>query len=166
QGPGDARAAGRDGHRAGGRHAGTVRRALAGRACEMGQLREAVRDQDRTMKPEILPGLNTDFRAALARLRAAGRLRTLNREADPDLEIAAIMKRLDGAEALLFPKVKGHSLPVIGNLLASQANCESAFGVGYREIREFVARALGSPVSPQKVSGAPCQEHVFKDNFD
>ena len=118
------------------------------------------------MKPENLPALNTDFRAALTRLRAAGRLRTLNREADSDLEIAAIMKRLDGAEALLFPKVKGHSLPVIGNLLASQANCEAAFGVGYREIREFVARALGNPVAPQKVSKAPCQEHVFKDNFN
>jgi len=117
------------------------------------------------MKPERLPTLNTDFRAALDRLRAAGRLRTLNREADPDLEIAALMKRLDGAEALMFPKVKGHTVPVIGNLLASQANCEAAFGVGYREIREFVGRALGNPVSPQKVSSAPCQEHVHR-NFD
>ena len=117
------------------------------------------------MKPERLPTLNTDFRAALERLRAAGRLRTLNREADPDLEIPALMKRLDGAEALMFPKVKGHTVPVIGNLLASQANCEAAFGVGYREIREFVGRALGNPVSPQKVSSAPCQEHVHR-SFD
>lgn len=118
------------------------------------------------MKPESLPGLNTDFRAALARLRAAGRVRTLNREADPDFEIAALMKRLDGAEALFFPKVKGHSVPVLGNLLCSQANCEVAFGVGYREIREFVARALGNPVAPQRVATAPCQEHVHRNEFD
>lgn len=118
------------------------------------------------MKPESLPALDTNFRSALARLRAAGRVRTLNREADPDLEIAALMKRLDGAEALLFPKVKGHSLPVIGNLLCSQANCEAAFGVSYREIREFVARAMGNPIAPQRVTQAPCQEHVLKDGFD
>jgi 2,5-furandicarboxylate decarboxylase 1 len=118
------------------------------------------------MKPEPIPGLNTDFRAALERLRAAGRVRTLNREADPDYEIASLMKRLDGAEALFFPKVKGHALPVIGNLLCSQANCEAAFGVGYREIREFVARALGNPVPPQQVSAAPCQEHVHTKDFD
>jgi 2,5-furandicarboxylate decarboxylase 1 len=118
------------------------------------------------MKPETPPALDTDFRRALGRLRAAGRVRTLNREADPDLEIAALMKRLDGAEALLFPKVKGHSIPVIGNLLCSQANCEAAFGVGYREIREFVARAMGNPVLPERVTHAPCQEHVLKDNFD
>jgi 2,5-furandicarboxylate decarboxylase 1 len=117
------------------------------------------------MKPETPPALNTDFRAALERLRAAGRLRTLNREADPDLEIAALMKRLDGTEALLFPKVKGHTLPVIGNLLASQANCEAAFGVDYREIREFVARALGSPLAPQHVAKAACQQNVHRE-FD
>ena len=118
------------------------------------------------MKPETPPALDTSFRNALARLRAAGRLRTLNREADADLEIAAIMKRLDGAEALLFPKVKGHSIPVIGNLLCSQANCEAAFGVGYREIRQFVARAMGNPVAPQRVAKAPCQDHIYKNEFD
>ena len=118
------------------------------------------------MKPETPPALDTGFRNALARLRAAGRIRTLNREADPDYEIASIMKRLDGAEALLFPKVKGHSLPVLGNLLCSQANCEAAFGVGYREIRQFVARALGNPIPPQRVAAAPCQEHVHRDGFD
>jgi 2,5-furandicarboxylate decarboxylase 1 len=118
------------------------------------------------MKAESLPTLKTEFRAALARLRAAGRLRTLNREADPDYEIAALMKRLDGAEALFFPKVKGHTVPVIGNLLCSQTNCEAAFGVGYRQIREFVARALGNPVQPERVSKAPCQDHIYKDQFD
>jgi 2,5-furandicarboxylate decarboxylase 1 len=117
------------------------------------------------MKAEKLPVLNTDFRSALERLRAAGRVRTLNREADPDLEIAALMKRMDGAEALMFPKVKGHKVPVIGNLLASQANCEAAFGVGYREIREFVARALGNPISPKRQTSGACQENVHED-FD
>ena len=118
------------------------------------------------MKPETPPTLDTSFRNGLSRLRAARRLRTLNREADPDYEIAALMKRLDGAEALLFPKVKGHTLPVIGNLLCSQENCEAAFGVGYRDIRQFVARALGNPVPPQQVPTAPCQEHIHRNEFD
>jgi 2,5-furandicarboxylate decarboxylase 1 len=118
------------------------------------------------MKPEALPALDTGFRQALERLKAAGRIRSLNREADADLEIAALMKRLDGAEALMFPQVKGHSVPVIGNLLCSQANCEAAFGVGYREIREFVARAMGNPIAPQRVTKAACQEHVFTKDFD
>jgi len=118
------------------------------------------------VKPETPPVLSTGFREAVARLRAAGLVRTLNREADPDYEIASIMKRLDGAEALFFPKVKGHGMPVLGNLLCSQANCEAAFGVGYREIRQFVARALGNPIAPQRLTSAPCQEHVYKEQLD
>ncbi|HZQ73176.1 MAG TPA: UbiD family decarboxylase [Burkholderiales bacterium] len=118
------------------------------------------------MKPETPPALDTSFRAALARMRAAGRLRTLGREADPDLEIASIMKKLDGAHALVFPSVRGHGVPVIGNLLGSQANCEAAFGAGFREIRGFVARGLGNPIPPERVSQAPCQARVHRQGFD
>jgi 2,5-furandicarboxylate decarboxylase 1 len=118
------------------------------------------------MKAETLPTLDTNFRAALKRMSAAGRIRTFRREADPDCEIASIMKQLDGAQALLFPKVKGHSLPVIGNLLCSQANCEAAFGASYRDIRNFVARALGNPVPPERSGKAACQEHVHSGQFD
>jgi 2,5-furandicarboxylate decarboxylase 1 len=118
------------------------------------------------MRPESLPSLDTSFRTALSRMSAAGRLRTLEREADPDLEIASIMKRLDGEHALVFPKVKGHSVPVVGNLLCSQANCEAAFGASFREIRGFVARALGNPIAPERVTRAPCQEVVHTSGFD
>jgi 2,5-furandicarboxylate decarboxylase 1 len=117
------------------------------------------------MKAET-PALDTSFRNALARLRAAGRVCTLAREGDPDLEIAALMKRLDGDHALFFPKVKRHSIPVLGNFLCSQANCEAAFGVGYREIRTFVGRALGNPLPPRSVAEAPCQERVFREELD
>jgi 2,5-furandicarboxylate decarboxylase 1 len=118
------------------------------------------------MKPETPPSLDTSFRSALKRMRAAGRLRTLEREVDPDLEVAAIMKRLDGAHALVFPKIKGHSVPLVGNLLCSQANCEAAFGASFQEIRGFVARALGNPIPPERVARAPCQEQVHKEGFD
>lgn len=118
------------------------------------------------MKADTALSLDTSFRAALQRLQSAGRLRSLNREVDPECEIASIMKRLDGAEALVFPSVKGHSMPIIGNLLCSQANCEAAFGAGFREIRGFVARGLGNPILPERVNHAPCQEHVHEDDFD
>jgi 2,5-furandicarboxylate decarboxylase 1 len=118
------------------------------------------------VKAETPASLDTDFRSALRRLRAAGRLKVLSNEVDTEYEIASIMKRLDGNEALLFPRVKNHGVPVLGNLLCSQANCEAAFGVDYREIRRFVGRALGNPLAPERVSSAPCQEHDLTDGFD
>ncbi|MDB5597515.1 MAG: UbiD family decarboxylase [Hyphomicrobiales bacterium] len=109
--------------------------------------------------------LDTRFRSALARLAKCNRLNTCTREADPDLEIASIMKALDGGPALLFPHVRGHECAVVGNLLSSQENCEGAFGADFRSIRAFVERAIDNPVPPRIVASAPVQEVVLR-KFD
>ena len=89
--------------------------------------------------------LDTRFRSALGRMAAAGRLAAYTAPVDPHLEVAAIMKKLDGGPALLFGKVDGYDMPVVGNLLSCQENCEAAFGIDFNGIREFVGRALGQP---------------------
>jgi 2,5-furandicarboxylate decarboxylase 1 len=76
------------------------------------------------------------------------------------------MKAMDGGPALLFPSVKGYDVPVIGNLLCCQENCEAAFGVDFRVIRNFVSRAIGNPIPPRVVAAAPVQEVVHKSGFD
>jgi len=110
--------------------------------------------------------IDTAFRSALTRLSDRGRLQTYTAPADVHLEIAGIMKRLDGGPALLFSNVKGHAIPVVGNLLACQENCEAAFGVDFQTIREFVVRALADPQPPQIVRSAPVQECVVADDID
>src|SRR5262249_58454107 len=76
------------------------------------------------------------------------------------------MKRCDGDEAILFGQVKGYDIPVVGNVLACQANCEAAFGVDFRAIRGFVGRAIGSPKPPVPVAKAPVQQHVVTEGID
>ena len=76
------------------------------------------------------------------------------------------MKKLDGGPALLFSKVNGHDMPVIGNLLSCQANVEAAFGIDFRGVRDFVGRALGDPKPPVLVERAPAQEHVHTKDID
>jgi 2,5-furandicarboxylate decarboxylase 1 len=110
--------------------------------------------------------IDTRFRAALERMAEAGRLRTYDKPADTHLEIAAIMKRLDGGPAILFNDPKGYAMPVLGNFLSAQANCEAAFGVDFRAIRTFVTRALGAPIPPQIVKKAAAQEVVLTKGFD
>jgi 2,5-furandicarboxylate decarboxylase 1 len=110
--------------------------------------------------------LDTRFRSSLDRMAEHERLQAYTAMADPHLEIAGLMKKLDGGPALLFSAVKGHDMPVIGNLLACQENCEAAFGVDFRGIREFIGRALGDPKPPVLVDRAPAQEHVHTKNID
>ena len=110
--------------------------------------------------------LDTRFRAALDRMAEQGRLLTYTAPVDPNLEVAGIMKKLDGGPALLFSQVDGYDMPVIGNLLSCQANVEAAFGIDFRGVREFVGRALGEPKPPVLVAKAPAQEHVHTKNID
>lgn len=109
--------------------------------------------------------LDTRFRSALARLATSGRLKTCTRAIDPDLELASVMKVLDGGPALLFPQVRGHEVAILGNLLSCQENCEVAFGADFRSIRGFVDRALDNPLPPRIVSSAPVQDVVLRE-FD
>jgi 2,5-furandicarboxylate decarboxylase 1 len=110
--------------------------------------------------------LDTRFRSALKRMMQRGRLLAYEKPADTHLEIAAIMKRLDGGKALLFPSPIGFDMPVLGNFLASQENCEAAFGTDFRTIRTFVGRALGGPKTPELVNAAPVQQVIHRDGID
>ncbi len=110
--------------------------------------------------------LDTRFRSALGRMAAAGRLAAYTVPVDPHLEVAAIMKKLDGGPALLFGKVDGYDIPVIGNLLSCQENCEAAFGIDFNGIRQFIGRALGEPKPPVLVERAPVQQHVHTKDID
>jgi 2,5-furandicarboxylate decarboxylase 1 len=110
--------------------------------------------------------LDTRFRSALDRMAAQGRLQAYTAPIDPHLEVAAVMKTLDGGPALLFTKVDGYDTPVVGNLLSCQANCEAAFGIDFNGIREFIGRALGAPKPPVLVERSPAQEHVHTRDID
>jgi 2,5-furandicarboxylate decarboxylase 1 len=110
--------------------------------------------------------LDTRFRAALARMAERGRLATYDAPVDPHLEVAGIMKKLDGGPALLFSAVDGYQVPVIGNLLSCQPNVEAAFGIDFRGVREFVGRAMAEPKPPVLVERAPAQQHVHRSNID
>jgi 2,5-furandicarboxylate decarboxylase 1 len=110
--------------------------------------------------------LDTRFRSALDRMALQGRLHAYTAPVDPHLEVAAIMKKLDGGPALVFTAVDGYDTPVIGNLLSSQANCEAAFGIDFNGIREFIGRALGSPKPPVVVEKAPAQQRIHTGDID
>jgi 2,5-furandicarboxylate decarboxylase 1 len=110
--------------------------------------------------------LDTRFRVALDRMAAAGRLEAYTAPIDPKLEVAGALKKRDGGPAMLFANVQGHDVPVVGNLLCCQANCEAAFGIGFAEIRGAVGRGIATPLPPVVVDKAAAQQHVHTNGFD
>jgi 2,5-furandicarboxylate decarboxylase 1 len=110
--------------------------------------------------------LDTRFRMALDRMAAGGRLEVYTAPIDPKLEVAGALKKRDGGPAMLFTDVQGHDVPVVGNLLCCQANCEAAFGIGFAEIRDTVGRGIAAPLPPVVVDKAAAQQHVHTNGFD
>jgi UbiD family decarboxylase len=82
-----------------------------------------------------------DLREFLAALRAEGELLEIEAEADPNLEIPEIHRRVieQGGPALLFKRPKGSAFPVVTNLFGTAKRIDLAFG---RRPLEFVKTAV------------------------
>lgn len=81
----------------------------------------------------------------LEELGHAGELTRVEDEVDPTLEVAQVARQTatSGGPALLFGAVKGHDLPVLCNLLTTEARICRALGVAaLHEVAERLARLL------------------------
>lgn len=131
-----------------------------------------------------------DLRDFIAALEAQGELKRIKAEVDPYLEITEICDRTlrAGGPALLFENVKGHDMPLLGNLFGTPKRV--ALGMGQesvealREVGKLLA-FLKEPdppkglkdawdklpifkqvlsMGPKVVKRAPVQEVVFEDD--
>ncbi|MFQ6130907.1 MAG: menaquinone biosynthesis decarboxylase [Armatimonadota bacterium] len=124
-----------------------------------------------------------DLREFIERLEAAGELRRIGAEVDPELEVAEIANRVvkAGGPALLFENVRGHTVPVLTNHYGSHKRMAWALGVADVEeirlrieglVKQRPPAGLGDKVraglellrlasfAPKTVGSAPCQEVV------
>ncbi len=129
-----------------------------------------------------------DLRDFLSQLEARGALRRIRAEIDPKLEMTELCDRVlkKRGPALLFERVKGHSMPVLGNLFGTPERV--ALGMGrstaaeLREVGELLAQ-LREPeppkglrdawdklpllrqilaMAPKHVTRAPCHETLLE----
>jgi len=108
-----------------------------------------------------------DLRDFIAALEAAGELKRVSAEVDPYLEITEICDRTlrAGGPALLFENVKGHTMPLLGNLFGTPKRV--AMGMGQdsvealREIGELLA-FLKEPEPPKGFRDAWEKLPIFK----
>lgn len=117
-----------------------------------------------------------DLRQFLSALEKKGLLRHVSTEVDKDWEISAITRWVyqgyseDNRYAVLFDKVKGHSMPVVVGAVGGSYKTY-ALGLGIdlagskaevmNKIRRRWAGALAGPIKAVMVSRGPCQENVW-----
>src|SRR6185437_13076592 len=112
-------------------------------------------------------------------LKRTGQLVAIDQDVDPRLEAAAIQRRVyeAGGPALLFPRVKGTSFPMVGNLFGSMERTHYIFRDTLEAVRHLVELKVKPPAAlarpwryrdvpftalhllPMKVRGGPILAH-------
>jgi 2,5-furandicarboxylate decarboxylase 1 len=103
------------------------------------------------------------MRAFIAALDAAGALTTIGQPVNAEFEIAACLAEADGGAALRFDRVRGHKMPVVGNLLNSLPRIASGLGTTPAALQTSIIAAIEAPLAHRVLSSAPCQEQTIAD---
>ena len=111
-----------------------------------------------------------DLRNALEWLKSEGDLIETDKEVDPDLEITAIQKNLDGGCPILFNNVKDKPYHrAVTNLFGDMGVINKMFGwENHTDRTRKLADAIKNQILPVEVSSeeAPVHEEIIKDPKD
>ncbi len=116
------------------------------------------------MKKRSSPLHARSLRAWLKHLAATDRLAVAREGVSPEYEIAAIAKKLDGRQAVLFPRPAGHSVSVVSGYVAARAWIAEAMGTGESDLLAAFRDASENPTKCTEVpaSKAPAQQVVIE----
>jgi UbiD family decarboxylase len=106
-----------------------------------------------------------DLREFLKVLEEEHELTKVKLEVDPRHELGAICKihnERASSPALLFESVKGHEIPVVGQLLASDRRVALALGLSQGNVFDETVSRASKPIAPRRVSQGACQEVVYE----
>jgi UbiD family decarboxylase len=107
-----------------------------------------------------------DVQKLFSLLESTDQLLTIDREVDPYLEMARVIRAL-GDRAALFTNVKGSQTPVLANLCARRDYMAQALDVPVHELLSTLVQALANPLEPPVVGRAACQQVIEPDvNLD
>ena len=110
----------------------------------------------------------TSLRSTIKWLLSEGDVVETKKEVNPDLEITALQKRLDGGLGMLFRNVKGYKhIQAITNMFADRNVINKIFGwQGEKDRTVRLSKCLVNPIPPVKVTKAPVQEAVITKDLD
>jgi 2,5-furandicarboxylate decarboxylase 1 len=108
-----------------------------------------------------------NLREFVHELEKAGELIRIQEELSPKHEIPAAIKYLDQNRAIgvLFEKVLGYDLPVVGNLLGSRERIRMALGSDGNLTQHYLSH-INNPIKPVMVQDAPVKEMLLKEEID
>lgn len=107
-----------------------------------------------------------DLRSALDAYEAAGKLLRVGETIHWRYEAAAVLWRLAHGPAVLFERIEGYDIPIVGNVLNSRDKLAVALGVAPEQLQARVVASLDNRVAPEVADTGRCQEVVHTADLD
>src|SRR3990170_6373725 len=110
-----------------------------------------------------------DLRSFISGLDEAGEIVKVETELSPAFEIAAALRYLDrrNDKAILFTRVEGCTVPVVGNLFQSGRSIAAAFGIDdYRKVSDEYRKRSSARIRPGIQRSGPVKEVTLKEGID
>ncbi|SCZ04649.1 UbiD family decarboxylase [Alkaliphilus peptidifermentans] len=106
------------------------------------------------------------LRAAMDQLRRKGYLQECNKEVDPKFELGAVLKYYKNEVPILFNKVKGSKVPVVGALFGERDIYYEMLGITHEERIFRIIDAIANPKPTKLLSKGPIMENIITRNID
>ncbi len=104
--------------------------------------------------------MSWNMREYIDRLEAEGELVRFTSAIDTKHEIAAVITKY-GEKAVLFENIKGHDIPVVGNLFGNMRKMELAFDTDRENLLQEYLQRVTRKVGSRVVAGGPVKENVL-----
>ena len=106
------------------------------------------------------------LRTFLDHLRQRRGLYTVKKPVHPKFELGAILKKTRGAVPILFEKVVGHSVPIVGGICGSRECLALALGCRREDLIPRIVEAITRPSHTITVDRAPAHENILTSGID
>ncbi|KAB3530532.1 UbiD family decarboxylase [Alkaliphilus serpentinus] len=106
------------------------------------------------------------LRAALDKLKRKGVLLECNKEVDPKFELGAVLKHFSNEVPILFKKVKGSKIPVVGAMFGERKIYYDMLGITHEERIFKMMDAIANPKPTKLLTKGPVMENIITKNID
>jgi 2,5-furandicarboxylate decarboxylase 1 len=110
-----------------------------------------------------------DLRSFIFGLEEAGEIIKIQEELSPAFEIAAAMRYLDrhNDKAILFNRVRGYTIPIVGNLFQSYRGIATALGIkDSQKVMDEYWKRSSARIKPEIGRSGPVREVILKGDID
>lgn len=106
------------------------------------------------------------LRSVMGSLKDKYNLMECNVPVDPKFQLGGILEKLGNDQPVIFNKVKGYQMPVIGGMFGNREMFYDLIGTNRQERFGKILGALAAPRMPKMVTKAPVHENVLEGRLD